>query len=78
MPDPGPECKMKAWLRWITLVGALVLIGDFAVLMRYGYALRSTNLFIARGLVFYPLAWLNLLAGVTLVTVLAFSLFRRE
>jgi hypothetical protein len=69
---------MKAWLSWLTLVGGLVLIGDFGVLMRYGYALRSTNLFIARGLVFYPLAWLNLLAGIVLLTVLTLSLLRRR
>ena len=58
---------MRTWLRWLTLVGGLVLIGDFAVLMTYGYALRSTNLFIARSTVFYPLAWLNLLVGIILL-----------
>ena len=58
---------MMKWLRWLALVGGLVLIGDFAVLMTYGYALRSTNLFIARSTVFYPLAWLNLFAGIVLL-----------
>ncbi len=69
---------MKVWLRWLTLVGGMVLIGDFAVLMTYGYALRSTNLFIARSTVFYPLAWLNLLAGIVLFLVLAFDLLHRR
>ncbi len=58
---------MNRGLHWIAAAGGLLLIGDFYVLMRYGYAIRSTNLFIARGLVFYPLAWLNLAAGVTLL-----------
>ncbi len=63
---------MKRWPGWLALIGGLVLIGDFAVLMNYGYALRSTNLFIARSTVFYPLAWVNLIAGVALLVVSAF------
>jgi len=69
---------MRTWLRWLTLVGGLVLIGDFAVLMTYGYALRSTNLFIARGTVFYPLAWLNLVAGIMLLAIFVLDLLRRR
>ena len=51
-------------LTWLLVLCALLLIGDFYVLMTYGYALRSTNLFIARSTIFYPLAWLNLVAGI--------------
>jgi hypothetical protein len=57
-------------LRWVVGMGGMVLVGNFYVLMRYGYAIRSTNLFITRGLVFYPLAWLNLLAGIAMFAVL--------
>jgi hypothetical protein len=69
---------MMRWLRWLALVGGLVLIGDFAVLMSYGYALRSTNLFIARSTVFYPLAWLNLLAGTILLVAFVLDLVRQR
>jgi hypothetical protein len=45
------------------LVG-LVLTGNFIILMAYGYAIRSTNLFITAHTVFYPVAWLNLILGI--------------
>ena len=69
---------MSKKLVWGAIAGAVVLIGNFYVLMRYGYALRSTNLFIARGLVFYPLAWLNLLAGTFLLIAVALQGARRK
>jgi hypothetical protein len=58
---------MKKRFPWLEILGGLALVGDFIVLMNYGYALRSTNLFIARSTVFYPLAWLNLVLGVALL-----------
>ena len=54
--------KLQALL-WII---ALILIGNFVVLRLYGDTLQSTHLFIVRGTVFYPLSWLNLIAGVAL------------
>jgi len=54
-------------LRWLLWVSGLILIGNFIVLRIYGDALRSTHLFIVRGTVFYPLAWLNLIAGILLI-----------
>ena len=60
---------MSKGMDWFITICAVILIGNFAVLMVYGYALRSTNLFIARSTVFYPLAWLNLAAGAFLLSV---------
>jgi len=54
-------------LRWLSWASGLILIGNFIVLRIYGDALRSTHLFIVRGTVFYPLAWLNLIAGILLI-----------
>lgn len=51
--------KLQAML-WLI---ALILIGNFVVLRLYGDTLQSTNLFIVRGTIFYPLSWLNLIAG---------------
>ena len=51
------------------LVSGLVLIANFIVLMKYGDTLQSTHLFIVRGTVFYPLAWLNLILGVLLMAL---------
>ena len=48
------------------LASSLVLIGNFIVLRMYGDTLRSSHLFIVRGTVFYPLAWLNLALGILL------------
>jgi preprotein translocase subunit SecG len=61
---------MKIFLVWLRLVAALVLIGNFAILRIYGDTLQSTHLFIVRGTVFYPVAWLNLLVGVMLIATL--------
>jgi hypothetical protein len=62
----------------LELACGLALVGDFSVLMIYGYALRSTNLFIARSTVFYPLAWLNLTAGVLLTIAAVAGLVRKK
>ncbi len=57
-------------LRWLLWICGLVLIGNFVALMAYGDTLRSTHLFIVRGTVFYPVAYLNLILGLTLVALL--------
>lgn len=60
---------MTGKLLWVPLVSGLVLIANFIVLMKYGDTLQSTHLFIVRGTVFYPLAWLNLIVGVILIAL---------
>jgi hypothetical protein len=64
--------------RWLLWIAALVLVGNFVVLMLYGDTLRSTNLFIVRGTVFYPLAYLNLAIGLILVLRLILDLFKKK
>ncbi len=61
---------MRNSLRWLKLIAALILIGNFVILRLYGDTLQSTNLFIVRSTVFYPVAWLNLLAGLALLVFL--------
>jgi len=64
--------------RWLLWIIGVILIGNFAVLMRYGDTLRSTHLFIVRSIVFYPLAWLNLISGVFLIALLVWTGFRKR
>lgn len=68
------------WLkfRWLLWLSSVVLIGNFVVLRIYGDALRSTNLFIVRGTVFYPLSWLNLGAGIFLLVLLIYELVSKK
>jgi hypothetical protein len=47
----------------LLLVG-LLLIGNFIILILYGDTLQSTHLFIVRKTVFYPVAYVNLIAGI--------------
>ena len=61
---------MNKWLYWTLWFISLVLVANFAVLMIYGDTLQSTHLFIVRGTVFYPLAYLNLIAGIFLMALL--------
>lgn len=61
--------------RWFLWIICLILIGNFVVLMMYGDTLRSTNLFIVRSTVFYPFAWMNLVAGIVLLLLLVQETF---
>ncbi len=65
-------------MRWVFWLAGLLLIGNFVLLMAYGDALRSTHLFVVRGTVFYPVAYLNLAAGVLVLAVLIWQLVRRR
>jgi hypothetical protein len=56
--------------RWFLWFCGIMLIGNFIMLMAYGDTLQSTHLFIVRGTVFYPFAWLNLIAGMILIGLL--------
>ncbi len=67
----------KNW-RWLLWIVALVLVANFWVLMLYGDTLRSTNLFIVRGTVFYPVAYLNLIVGLILLLRLILDLFKKK
>ena len=53
--------------RVLALICGIILIGNFVILMMYGDTLQSTHLFIVRGTVFYPVASLNLIAGVVML-----------
>jgi len=64
---------MRNTLRLLLLVIALVLIGNFVILRLYGDTLQSTHLFIVRGTVFYPIALLNLILGILLITFLVWE-----
>ena len=64
---------MRNTLRLLLLLIALVLIGNFVMLRLYGDTLQSTHLFIVRGTVFYPVAWLNLILGISLVIFLVWE-----
>jgi hypothetical protein len=61
-------------MRWLLWVCGVVLIGNFAALMAYGDTLRSTHLFIVRGTVFYPVAYLNLILGLALIGLLIWEM----
>ena len=69
---------MRNRWRWLLWIGALVLVANFAVLMKYGDTLRSTHLFIVRGTVFYPLAYLNLAVGLILIVMLITDIIGRR
>ncbi len=59
--------------QYLSLVSGLILVGNFIVLRIYGDVLRSTHLFIVRSTIFYPFAWLNLIVGVTLMSILVWD-----
>jgi len=64
---------MRNTPRLLLLVIAFVLIGNFVILRLYGDTLQSTHLFIVRGTVFYPIAFLNLILGILLITFLVWE-----
>lgn len=64
--------------RWLLWLCGIVLIANFAILMVYGDTLRSTHLFIVRGTVFYPAAYLNLILGVVLIAMLIRETFHKR
>ena len=65
-------------LRWLLGVSSIVFLGNFAVLLLYGDTLRSTHLFIVRGTVFYPVAYLNLVLGIIVFLVLVVGIVRKQ
>ncbi|MDD4923763.1 MAG: hypothetical protein PHF74_02865 [Dehalococcoidales bacterium] len=60
------------------LVIGLVLIANFVVLMIYGDTLQSTHLFIVRGIVFYPIAFVNLILGITMILYLGITFYKQK
>ncbi len=65
-------------MRWVYWLAGFLLIGNFFVLRAYGDTLRSTNLFVVRSTVFYPIAYLNLATGVAVIAALVWQLVRRR
>ena len=65
-------------LRWVIVLGGMILIGNFVVLRLFGDALQSTYLFVTRGTVFFPLAYLNLIVGVLLLALLIWDVVGRR
>ena len=59
--------------RWLLAFIALVQIGNFVILQVYGDTLQSTHLFIVRSTVFYPVAGLNLVLGISLFIFLVWD-----
>ena len=60
------------------LVVGLILIANFAVLMIYGDTLQSTHLFIVRGTVFYPVAFVNLILGIIMILYLGITFYKQK
>ncbi len=69
---------MLSRFQWLFWAIAIVLIGNFTVLMVYGDTLRSTHLFIVRGTVFYPVATLNLAMGLVLIILLVREMIKKR
>lgn len=69
---------MLSRFKWLFWAIAIVLIGNFAVLMVYGDTLRSTHLFIVRGTVFYPVSMLNLAMGLVLIFLLVREMIKKR
>lgn len=57
-------------------LAAIILIGNSAVIRIYGDVIRSSHLFIASPLVFYPLATLNLIAGLSIILMTAWQFWK--
>ena len=60
------------------LVVGLVLIANFVVLMLYGDTLQSTHLFIVRGTVFYPVAFVNLILGIIMLLYTGITFYKQK
>jgi hypothetical protein len=68
---------MKEKTTWVILTAAMVMLVNYTVLRIYGDAIRSTNVFIARATVFYPLSWIDLLTAAALIGVFIWRVIRR-
>jgi hypothetical protein len=63
---------------FLLLLVGMLLIGNFVILIMYGDTLQSTNLFIVRGTVFYPVAFINLIAGILLIASVIWQWFTQK
>ncbi len=66
--------KFRIFL-WI--IGLFLILNSIAM-RAYALAIRSTYAFVASGTVFYPLAWANLVLGISLITGLILELRARS
>jgi hypothetical protein len=55
-------------------VAGIILIANSFVIRGYGDIIRSSHLFIASPALFYPLAFLNLIAGLVIILTLLWGL----
>ncbi len=60
------------------LIVGLVLIANFAILIIYGDTLQSTHLFIVRGTVFYPVAFVNLILGILMLLYTGITFYKQK
>ncbi|HAS04648.1 MAG TPA: hypothetical protein DCR71_02645 [Dehalococcoidia bacterium] len=63
---------------FLFLTVGLVLIANFVVLMMYGDTLQSTHLFIVRGTVFYPVAFVNLILGISMILYTGITFYKQK
>jgi hypothetical protein len=69
--------RRDSWLKNLLLwVVGLILVINYFVIQIYGDIIRSSNLFIASPLIFYPLAFINLLLGLGVIGVLIWEWWR--
>ncbi len=50
--------------KWPWLASGIIMLADFAVLMVYRDVVAGSHLFVTTGTVLYPVAALNLIAGI--------------
>ena len=70
----GPG-KLKSIILW---AAAVILLLNSFVIQEYGDVIRSSYRFISSPLVFYPLATLNLIAGILVILVLLRGIFTKH
>ncbi len=63
---------------FLFLTVGLILIANFVVLMMYGDTLQSTHLFIVRGTVFYPVAFVNLILGISMILYTGITFYKQK
>lgn len=69
---------MRSGCSRFSLFCGVLLIGNFVAMNVYADAIKSTYAFIARGTVFYPLAWLDLFVGIALIVITVRNAGRRK
>ncbi len=63
---------------FLLFIAGLIFIANFFILIAYGDTLQSTHLFIVRGTIFYPVAFVNLIAGISLSSYAIYRWFSQK